>query len=146
MPRCGKCWCVINLCDAHVSFHGAPVELECWLSRCGAANSCSVCPRISPVPWECALQLWPVLQGVLLGCDLFNYNPHHCTVTWSGGYQCNQDIGTFPDGHTSSTYFFFQAPNFPSFHSALGRPSVCYTSWGQRNSQMPAEMEDNLCL
>lgn len=108
-----------------------------------------MCPQISPLPWECALQLWPALQGVILGCDLFNYNPHHCTVTWSEGcdcsYQCNQDIGTFPHGQTSSTYFIFffffsQAPNFPSFQSALGRLSVCYTSWGWGNSQMPAEM------
>lgn len=121
-------------------------------------NSCSVCPQISPSPWECAPQLWPALQGVILGYDLFNYNPHHCTVTCSQGcdpsYQCNSDTGTFPHGQTSSIWVFFfpsplffpQAPNIPSFHSALGRQSVCYTSWGWENSQMPEKIEDNLCL
>lgn len=74
-----------------------------------------------PLPQECALQLWPALQGVILACDLLNYNPHHCTVTWSegcdGSYQRNQDIGMFPHAQTSSTPPSAPTPSteFPQF-------------------------------
>lgn len=155
MLCCGKCCNVINLADGRISFSVALAVPKDWLPRCDAADSCAVCPRFSPLPRECAPQLWPALQGVILGCDLFNYNPHHCTVTCSGGcnpgYQCNQDIGTFPKDRPPPPIFHPpppppQAPNFPSFQSALGTLRVCYTSWGRGNSQMPAEMEENLCL
>lgn len=90
----------------------APAVPEDWLPRCGPATSCSVHPRISPSPRECARQLWPALQGVILGYGLFNYNPHHCTVTWSEG--CDSPWTDFL--HLLFSFlFFFSSTEFPQF-------------------------------